>query len=412
MSYPDDIIANSLNSPSVFKDSYKLNPDYIPEKLPHRDSKLSELTIAFRDIVADPGKTSVRVVITGRTGTGKTVTSMVFGDRFSKIIREKGIKLQYIHVNCHKQRTLYLITQDIAEQLKLSIPPRGLSSQEVFKIIHDYLDRRNMHIIITLDEFDYFLTTSSMEDIYFLVRLYDELAVTLKRISYLFIVRDISIISTLDKTIKDHIARNIIEFSPYTSDELYDILQDRVKIAFQKNAVTDDAVRFIADTNGFDKGGSGNARLSIETLELSGKIADSERSPIVTLQHAKEANSRINQEASLILDELKYLELHSLLLVKAVINLVKKENRESFPIGKVEEEYTKVCDLFREEPRRHTQVYEYMRRLKLMGIFNTMQSGKGMRGRTTLISLTFPVSQELDDYITKLIGALKNSKQE
>ncbi|AWR97042.1 ORC1-type DNA replication protein [Acidianus sulfidivorans JP7] len=412
MSYPDDIITNSLNSPSVFKDAYKLNPDYIPERLPHRENKLAELTIAFRDIVADPGRSSARVVITGRTGTGKTVTSMVFGDKFSKIVRDKGIKLQYIHVNCHKQRTLYLITQDIAEQLKLSIPPRGLSSQEVFKIIHDYLDRRNMHIIITLDEFDYFLTTSSKEDIYFLVRLYDELAVTVKRISYLFIVRDISTISTLDKTIKDHIARNIIEFSPYTANELYDILQDRVKVAFQQNAVSDDAIRFIADTNGFDKGGSGNARVSIETLELSGKIADRERSPIVTLEHAKEANSRINEEASLILEELKYLELHLLLLIKSVINLTKKEDKEAFPIGKVEEEYTKVCELYKEEPRRHTQVYEYMRRLKLMGIFNTTQSGKGMRGRTTLISLTFPVNQDLDDYITKLIEVAKNTKSE
>lgn len=411
MSYPDDIIKTSLNTPSVFKDGYKLNPDYIPEKLPHRENKLAELAIAFRDIVTDPGRTSIRIVITGRTGTGKTVTSIVFGNHFSKILKEKGIKLEYLHVNCHKQRTLYLITQNIAEQLKLSIPPRGLSSQEVFKIIHDYLDRRNMYIIVALDEFDYFLNTSSFEDIYFLVRLYDELALAVKRISYIFIVRNVSIISNLDKTIKDHIARNIIEFPPYNSNELYDILQERVKMAFYENTVSEEAVKFISNVHGFDKGGSGNARVAIETLELAGKIADRERSPVVTLEHAKEANSRINQEASVILEELNYLELHPLLLVKALINLSKKENRESFPIGKVEEEYYKLCEILREEPRRHTQVFEYVRRLKLMGIFNTSQSGKGMRGRTTLISLTFPASQDLDEYVTKLIEVARNTKQ-
>lgn len=412
MSYPDDIIKSSLNGPSVFKDGYKLNPDYIPEKLPHRENKLSELAIAFRDIIVDPGRTSARIVITGRTGTGKTVTSMVFGKTFSRILKDKGIKLEYVHVNCHKQRTLYLITQNIAEQLKLSIPPRGLSSQEVFKIIHDYLDRRNIHVIVALDEFDYFLNTSSVEDIYFLVRLYDELALAVKRISYLFIVRNISVISNLDKTIKDHIARNIVEFPPYSSGELYDILQDRVIMAFNENAVSEEAVRFIANVNGFDKGGTGNARVSIETLELAGKIADRERSPIVTLEHAKEANSRINQEASLILDELNYLELHPLLLIKAVINLSKRENKEAFPIGRIEEEYYKICDTLDEDSRRHTQVYEYVRRLKLMGILNATQSGRGMRGRTTLISLTFPVSQELDDHITKLIEVARNTKQE
>jgi cell division control protein 6 len=299
----------------------------------------------------------------------------------------------------------------IAEQLKLSIPPRGLSSQEVFKIIHEYLERRNMYVIITLDEFDYFLNSSPPEDIYFIVRLYDELAVNVKRVSYIFIIRDLTTLSSLDKTVRDHIARDIIEFPPYKSNELYDILQDRVKIAFYDGTVSDDAVKFISDINGFDKGGSGNARLSIETLELAGRIADAEGSPIVTVDHAKKANSRLNEEASIILDELNYLELHPMLLVKALINLSKREKKESFPIGEVEDEYSRLCELLGVEPRRHTQVFEYMRRLKLMGIINTQQSGKGMRGRTTLLSLTFPASQELDDYVTKLIGALKNSEQ-
>ncbi|AEE93409.1 ORC1-type DNA replication protein [Acidianus hospitalis] len=411
MALPSDIINSSLNSPSVLKDGSKLNPDYIPERLPHREDKLKELTIAFRDIVNEPGKSSVRVVITGRTGTGKTVTARIFGKAFAEQVKNRGIKVEYVHVNCHRERTLYLITLKIAEQLKLSIPPRGLSSQEVFKIIHEYLERRNMYVIITLDEFDYFLNSSPPEDIYFIVRLYDELAVNVKRVSYIFIIRDLTTLSSLDKTVRDHIARDIIEFPPYKSNELYDILQDRVKIAFYDGTVSDDAVKFISDINGFDKGGSGNARLSIETLELAGRIADAEGSPIVTVEHAKKANSRLNEEASIILDELNYLELHPMLLVKALINLSKREKKESFPIGEVEDEYSRLCELLGVEPRRHTQVFEYMRRLKLMGIINTQQSGKGMRGRTTLLSLTFPASQELDDYVTKLIGALKNSEQ-
>ncbi|NON61511.1 ORC1-type DNA replication protein, partial [Acidianus sp. RZ1] len=215
MPTPAEIISNNIEGPTVFKEIYKLNPDYVPDVLPHRDEKISELTVTFRDVIIDPGRSSIRAVVVGRTGTGKTVTTRLFGSKFAELARSKrGLKVEYVHINCHRQRTLYLLTIELGNQLKLSVPSRGLSSQEVFSTIHDYLDRRNMHLIVTLDEFDYFVNTSSQEDIYFLVRLYDELATSIKRISYIFIVRDISTILSLDKAIRDHILRNIIEFQP------------------------------------------------------------------------------------------------------------------------------------------------------------------------------------------------------
>ncbi len=412
MSDPMDIVRSELSAPSVFREKAILSPDYLPKRLLHREDKIRELTIAFKTIISDPGNTSVRVVIWGRTGTGKTATAKSFGKSFKEVVNKKGIKVEYVHINCHRQRTLYLLTLEVANALKLPIPVRGLSSQEVFKVIHDYLDRRNMYVIVTLDEFDYFVNTSSQEDVYFLVRLYDELSTAVKRISYIFIVRDLSSINSLDKSVKDHILRNVVEFKPYNSSELYDILRDRVVEAFQENAVMDEAIRYISEVNGFDKGGGGNARLAIETLELAGEIADKERSPIVTVEHVKLANSKLNQEASIILDEIRDLELHSLLLIKAVINLSKKYKDDEFSMGKVEEEYRQVCRDLGEEPRRHTQVYEYVRRLRLIGVFNTRQSGKGLRGRTTLISLAFPVTQELEDYLNKLIRVRINTREE
>ncbi len=412
MSDPMDIISSELNAPSVFREKAVLSPDYLPKRLLHREDKIRELTTAFKEVTSDPGNTSVRAVIWGRTGTGKTATVKLFGRSFKEVVNKKGIKVEYVHINCHRQRTLYLLTLEVANTLKLPIPVRGLSSQEVFKVIHDYLDRRNMYVIVALDEFDYFVNTSPQEDVYFLVRLYDELSAAVKRISYIFIVRDLSYVNSLDKSVKDHILRNIIEFKPYSSSELYDILRDRVTEAFQENAVMDETIRYIADVNGFEKGGSGNARLSIETLELAGEIADRERSPIVTVEHAKLANSKLNQEASVILDEIGDLELHNLLLIKAVMNLTKRYKDDEFPMGRVEEEYQQVCRDLGEEPRRHTQVYEYVRRLRLMGVLNTRQSGRGLRGRTTLISLAFPVTQDLEDYVNKQIRVRINTREE
>lgn len=400
-----DLVENAITGSTVFERNDVLNPDYIPKNLPHRDKQIRELTVSFRDVLLNPGSTSVRVVITGKTGTGKTVTTKKFGEIFSQVGKEKGVRIVYTHINCHRQRTLYLILLEIARQLNLQIPNRGLSSQETFRLLYDYLDKRNIQLIVTLDEFDYFISTSSTEDIYFLVRVYDELNTLVKRIHYIFILREIASLAGLDKSIKDHVLKNIIEFPPYTSLELYDILYDRVKNekAFKDNAITDDALRMIAEIFGIDKGGSGNARLAIETLELAGKIADTEGSPVVDVEHVKKANSRINPELSIVIDTIKELDLHYLLILKSILNLHKKDKADFFSMGKVEEEYKQVASEYGEVPRRHTQVFEYIRRLKQMGLLYARQSGKGMRGRTTLISLSVPVSIDLEELINKEI---------
>jgi len=407
-----DILSDTLRTPTVIiKHKDKLSPDYVPNSLPHREDKIRELGFIFKNLLIEDIKDSERVVIVGRTGTGKTATIKSFGKNFEEIAeKEFGVRVKYVHINCYRHRTLYLISQEIANALKLPIPLRGLSSQEVFKVIHEYLDKRNIHVIVTLDEFSYFLNTASNDEIYFLVRLYDEISAIVKRISYVFIVNDTHTLSSLDKSIRDHILRRVIEFPPYKASELYDILKARIEEAFNENTVDEEALQYISNTYGFDKGGNGNARIAIETLGLAAEIAEKEGSSIVLLDHAKKANSTINPEVQQILDSLSYLELHQLILLKALIRILNKNRVDEINIGNLENEYIELCKELGEEPRKHTQVYEYLRKLKVIGIINTRQSGKGMRGRTTLVSLSLPLDKRLDDFITQQIMVKLQSK--
>jgi cell division control protein 6 len=84
----------------VFKDETKLDINYVPYTLPHRESELRLLTEFFSFALQSPGKMTQRVMITGDVGTGKTALSQRFGASITHEATEKGINLRYVHVNC------------------------------------------------------------------------------------------------------------------------------------------------------------------------------------------------------------------------------------------------------------------------------------------------------------------------
>ena len=380
---------------SVFELEESLDINFLPKFLPWRENQVKELAVLFKPLLFRHFDT-INVVVKGPSGSGKSVTVKRFGEEFATYARERGIRLFFTHLNARKHKTLYLMLSEVAKQLNANIPNRGLSTQEMFKKVYEHLERKNAHLIFAIDEFDYFARANPIDDVTFLTRYYDELRYDTKRVSFIFLLKDLSPVVE----VKDQIT-SVIDFLPYTSRELFDILIDRVKNekAFKEGAVEEEAVRLIADTYGIDKNGSGNARLAIETLRLAGKIADAEEAPIVAVDHAKRAVAKISPELSIVGEAVKVLQLHELLLLKTVINLQKENSINMFPIGVVEERYSSAAKEIGEEPRKHTQVYEYVMRMKLLGVVHASQSGRGTRGRTTIVSLAFSPTPEIERMI-------------
>lgn len=71
-------------------------------------------------------------------------------------------------------------------------------------------------------------------------------------------------------------------------------------------------------------------------------------------------------------------------------------------MGEVEKEYKVVCEEFNEKPRAHTQTWKYLKNLSQVGLVSTKVSGKGQRGKTTLIGLSLP-SEKLETEILRLL---------
>ncbi len=409
----EEIISNVLSSPSVFKDKTKLYPEYVPDKLPHREEQLKLLAQSFKPLVYSPGESMQRVVMIGGYGTGKTATARVFGRSFTMLARRQGVNVKYVHINCYKARTLPQVLHSIARGLEIVLPQRGLSTQEMLRAILDELDRKNLYAIIALDEFDYFVTANAgSTPIYTLVRAYDDEFSRVKRIHLIFIARSSRVLELLDTATSSFFMKNIIQFTPYTSKELYDILKDRVELAFHEGVIDDEVVRYISILEGVDKDGSGSARTALEILVRAGESADSCGRSKVTLEDVRRAHVLVKPELAMLQDTIEALGIHKLILLLAIVKTLKESKKPFVRIGEVEKKYRMLCENYSEKPRRHTQVYTYIMDLRNLRIIQTKTSGRGFRGKSTLIGISNApleiLESRIEEMLSKKMGVVEN----
>lgn len=402
MSDFEKILEEELNKPSIFKSRESLMPEYLPESLPHREDELRQLVAYFKHLVTEPGSISQRVLIVGGVGTGKTALSRLFGKMFTRAAEAKGIRVRYVHVNCHKNRTLYNVLFDIAMQLDIPIPSRGLSSKEMFDLILNMLSERQEYAIVGLDDFHYFASIAGAEAVYFLARSYDAYE-GLKHLNYIFISNDTSKLSFLDPITEGYLLKHFVKLEPYSSTQLYDILKYRATLSLRNGAYDEEVLKMIADYEGVDKGGSGNARHALEILLVAGDIAEKEGAGKIALEHVRKAIASYSRDIIAASEAIRYAPLHELLVLLAIVRLLRKTGKQFVKMGDVEEEYRGVCEVIGEQPRKHTQVYEYVQNLAKTGIVQTSPSGKGLRGRSTLISVYHGPLDVLEKYILSII---------
>jgi cell division control protein 6 len=396
------IVEEELDKPSIFKSRESLAPEHLPDKLPHRENELRTLVSYFKHLVTNPGVISQRVLIIGGVGTGKTALSRLFGKSFTRFAREKGYNVAYVHVNCHRNRTLFNVIYEVALQLAIPLPSRGLSAKEMYDALLSYLHELGLHVIIALDEFHYFASVAGGDAVYFLTRTYDAFEGA-KHVNFIFIASDTSKLAFLDPTTEGYLLRHFIKLEPYNSQQLYDILKYRAELSLYEGTYDEDVLKFIANYEGVDTGGGGNARHALEVLLLAGDIAERESAKRITLEHVRKAITSLSRELVNVSDFLKALALHELLVLLSITRLLRRSGKREVKMGEVEEEYRSICELYGEIPRKHTQLYEYIQNLAKANVIHAYPSGRGQRGRTTIVTIHYGPLDALEKLVLELI---------
>jgi len=345
----------------IFKNEEVLNPEYLPEILPHREVQIQRM--ANNLLPASKGKSIQNMFIFGKPGIGKTACIKFVFREFEKFSE----RVKTIYINTWDYNTTMAILSKIVVELGFFVQRRGISKDEVIERLIEALKKTNKSLIICLDEVDQ-LINKDERVLYDLLRInqYVENPVGLVFISN---YRDIFV--NIEPRIKSSLGVEEIEFKPYSLEEMKDILNERCKNAF-KPGVVEEGVVLLCANHAVKRGG--DVRVGLECLRKAARVCEEEDSDKLRVKHVKKILNEVRAvKLNLMKENLKGVE-------KNIIDLLSGKDKMSSL-----ELYEKYVNEYGKMSRYG--LMKHVNHLKKIGLIKTKEVRKGVRGKKFLIRL-------------------------
>ncbi len=396
----DGLFQELLENEPIFINKEVLRHSYTPDSLVHRDDQINNLAAIL--VSALRGDTPSNVLIYGKTGTGKTAVTRHVGIELERKGESLGTSCKVVYLNCEVIDTQYRLLANLSRQFGEDVPMTGWPTDQVFSKFKETIDSEKQVIIIILDEIDKLIKKGD-DVLYNLSRINTDLENA--KVSMMGVSNDLKFTEFLDPRVKSSLGEEEIIFPPYDADQISDILYERAKIAYKKDALEEMVIPLCA---AFAAQEHGDARRALDLLRVAGEIAERDNRSFVSEQDVKNAQEKI--EIDRIVEVVRTLPTQSKLTLYSVM-LLRNNGYKNVTTGEVYNVYRQLCLQVDMDILTQRRVTDLMSELDMLGIVNAVVVSKGRYGRTKEIVLSVPINSTkkvlFEDYRLKPLNGFK-----
>lgn len=379
-------------SSNVIKDHKKLSFDYVPKELPNRDKQIQRLFTLFKGVVESD--MSQNAFLQGSVGTGKTATAKRFCMDFKNYAHEKGKKLDYVFVNCRRSTNNGQVMWKIISHFDKGFPDRGFSVGEMMEILSKHIKKKGIHLMIVLDEVDVLIKKEGSELVYLFSRFDDESLSPKGSVSLMLISQKNALEFLEEGALSSFKRGNRISFPRYDSEELYDILKQRSRIALYPGSIGEEELRLLSDI----ASKRGDARLGIELLEKSALLTEEKNEEEIDAEEIRHAKAEVDPHFTE--NRVRALNEQEMIILLSAARQLK--NKAYTTTGDLEEQYKITAEGYDLKTLGHTQFWKYIKSLTKEGLLDSKTVSIGS-GRTTKITVSDIPAEVLENKLESMI---------
>jgi len=379
----DSIFQSYIGTKSIFRmDREILRPSYIPVRLPHRETQIEQLAQIL--VPALKGERPSNVLMFGKTGTGKTAVVRYIENELKKADLQRLV--HYLYLNCEIVDTPYGILQSVAnrfvENLNQRIPFTGLSTDRVYGMLVEKLDEERRIVILVLDEIDKTVTKNGDDVLYQLLKINDDLSRA--RVSLIGISNDLKFTEYLDPRVRSRLSDEKMVFPPYNAEELFDILAQRSRLAFDNGTAPDGVLSLISALAAQEHG---DARRALDLLRVAAELAERQGDDTITEEHVQRAKNKV--ELDTVIEAVKSLPTQSKLILLGIV-LNEEVGNTKLTTGEVYTTYRDLCRRTGVTPLTQRRITDLISELDMLGLVHARVKSFGRGGRTKEIQGSVP----------------------
>ena len=377
---PVDKLLDAVESgKSLITNREILHFTYIPDAIPHRNTEQEQITQTLIPILKHSRPSNLLVY--GKPGTGKTLVVKKILSQIQKRVEKTNFPIKLVYANSKEETTLYGLLVSFGRELGLGekeLPSTGLAISEFFKRLLKTIEENHYNVVFVIDEIDHLvhLVSKTGNDVlYQLTRANERLKKA--TLALVGISNDLTFKERLDPRVISSLGEEEIVFTNYTVEQLKKILEDRIQLAFIKDAIEESSLNLCAAMAGREHG---DARRAIDLLRVAGEIAEREQSNVVKEEHVRKASQKIEEDKETT--ALRSYPLHEKLLIIAVMKA------SGFSTGEIYTAYKSLCKLIRQKELTQRRITQMLSDVELSGIITGKIIHQGIHGRTKKYKLT------------------------